>query len=139
MALAACSAVRQAEWDAQVILFRCIKYPLDERGIKFDVGHHNQDVPRSELGVLLEPIEQMIVEHLHFAQRTMAGMNLNRSVVLGDGFLLRLALSTVAQNQDIGLDAGQHGFLTRLNHDLSLLPIPCLVNQVQEIPSELAH
>ncbi len=91
------------------------KHGLDGRRVGGNVRQHDDDVARRQpvpgfdfarghaLVVGREAIEQLVLQHLDFAQRAVAGMDLEGGVVVGD------ALHGVAtvKTHDIGLNAMQ--------------------------------
>ena len=132
MTLGSRRPVCQAERDSEVILFGRVKNSVDEWSIKLHVGNHDEDIPRGKLRVAIEPIQQVIVKHLQLPQRAVTRMDLDRRVLGRNRFLLHLALTPVAQVEDIGLDAGQNGVLTGVNKQgrVRFLPFSRFLHQV---------
>ncbi|HZD43501.1 MAG TPA: hypothetical protein VE134_05525, partial [Methanomicrobiales archaeon] len=76
--------VRYAVRDSFPVVFGRIEYRLDERGVRFDIGRHHQNVPRLQPGVAFEHFEEVVVEDFRFSHGAVARVDLDGSVVSGD-------------------------------------------------------
>ena len=63
---------------------RVAEYGRDVRRVGGDIGDHHHDIARRERGICAEPVQQLIVQHFDFAQRTVAHVNRQRCIRRGD-------------------------------------------------------
>ena len=89
--------------------------------------------------VVLEPVEQMVVEHLHLAQRAVTRMHPQGRVRRADRKFGAVVASPVPQVEDVGLDVLQQVRLRRVGERAVFVPIRRLQHQVQEVAAQRAH
>ena len=88
---------------AQVIRRVLAEHRLHRGGIGIDVGDHDDDIPRPEAWILVEPGQQLVVEDFHFPLRTVGEMEADRLIVHRNGWPLLAGFGQGPQVQDIGL------------------------------------
>ena len=83
-------------------------------GVGLDVRGHDDHVPGLESGQGLEQAEQPVVQDLDLPVGAVAGVDLDRAVVGGEGGTgLGVRLAAVAQPEQIGLDLAEQAALVR--------------------------
>src|SRR5688572_2090867 len=82
-----CTSICNAKGNPARLIFRRTEDGFDERSVGFDVRHHHDDVPWRKERVTVEPIENVIVQHLQFTERAMTRVNLDRVLSRMDWFL----------------------------------------------------
>ena len=83
LAGAADAPVGHTERNPFAALFGRVEHRLDKRRVSLNIRRHHEHVAGRQLRVALEPVEQVIVEHFHLAQRAVTGVHPQRSVRLG--------------------------------------------------------
>ncbi len=82
--LLALRAVGDVEGDvARVVAGELAEHCLHVRGVRRHVGDHYDDVARRQRTVVRERVQQLVVQHLHLALRTVRHVERDRAVARG--------------------------------------------------------
>ena len=67
--------------EAGIAALVLAKHGADGRGHDFDVGHHDHHVARRDLGLGMEPGQQLVMQHLQLAHRAVRHLEHHRVIV----------------------------------------------------------
>ncbi|CVE00861.1 Uncharacterised protein [Serratia marcescens] len=134
--------------ERQVALGRGIaEHRLNVRRVAVDIRDHHDDVARRQRRILRQHGQQLIVQHLHFPLRAVAGMQAEGAVVLiqrtfAEAAFQRFRGNTdhrmVFQLQHVALNGVQHGIGRDIDKGVNLLRPFHLRQQIEVIAPQLA-
>ena len=104
---------------AQIVPGHAAKCRVDVRRVNGNIRRHHRDIAWRQCGIVLKQLQQLIVQHLHFAQARVTNVELQRSIFLA---LLRPDSRLRRQQiENIALHAPQQRVAARLAGKIDLV------------------
>ena len=132
------TAVGNGERDEPARSFRERKDRIKQGRVGLQIRDHDHDVPWLKGGIVVQPRQQMVAEHFHLADRTVARMDADRIIRILD-HQLRLANASLPERQHRILKFSEHGFQVHCREVFLFVMGVAVQKQVEHLPARASE